>query len=84
MYFLQLLNEDVTTEKFSPVVFPKASDLIVAYDEHVLVSTYKFGVVLQKEGQVTEEELFSNRSSESLDTFLEILGDRIRLRGHEG
>ncbi|ODN01345.1 Rap1 GTPase-activating protein 2, partial [Orchesella cincta] len=80
----KLLNEDLTTEKFSPVVFPKASDLIVAYDEHVLVSTYKFGVVLQKPGQATEEELFSNRSSESLDTFLEILGDRIRLRGHEG
>lgn len=79
-----MLNEDITTEKFSPVVFPKVSDLIVAYDEHVLVSTYKFGVVLQKEGQTTEEELFSNRSSESLDTFLEILGDRIRLHGHDG
>jgi RAP1 GTPase activating protein 1 len=78
------LNEDVTTEKFSPVVCPRASDLIVAYDEHVLVSTYKFGVVCQKEGQTTEEELFSNRDSLTMDTFLEILGERIQLRGHKG
>ncbi len=81
---MQLLNEDVTTEKFIPVVCPKASDLIVAYDEHVLVNTYKFGVVLQKAGQTTEEELFSNRSSESLDQFIQVLGQRIPLTGHEG
>jgi len=74
----------VTTDKFTPVLCPKASDLIVAYDEHVLVNTYKFGVVLQKQGQATEEELFSNRSSESLDNFIQILGDRIPLTGHEG
>ncbi|CAG7817153.1 unnamed protein product [Allacma fusca] len=80
----KLLNEDVTTEKFSPVVCPRASDLIVAYDEHVLVYTYKFGVVCQKQSQKTEEELFSNRESVSLDLFLNILGDRIKLTGHKG
>lgn len=55
-----------------------------SYDEHVLVNTYKFGVVLQKPGQTTEEDLFSNRSSESLDHFLTVLGERIPLTGHEG
>lgn len=74
----------MTTERFSPVVCPRASELIVAYDEHVLVSTYKFGVVCQKEGQTTEEELFSNRESNTMDTFLEILGNRIQLKGHQG
>ncbi|XP_035705517.1 rap1 GTPase-activating protein 1 isoform X3 [Folsomia candida] len=80
----KLLNEDVTTEKFIPIVCPRASDLIASYDEHVLVNTYKFGVVLQKPGQTTEEDLFSNRSSESLDHFLTVLGERIPLTGHEG
>jgi len=84
IFSLQLLNEDVTTEKFSPVLCPKASDLILAYDEHVLTNTYKFGVVVQKEGQSTEEELFCNRESDPLDTFLPVLGDRIPLVGHDG
>ena len=40
---------------------PRASDLIVHYDEHVVVNNYKFGAIYQRYGQVTEEALFGNR-----------------------
>lgn len=59
----KLLCDEITTERFSPVAFPGGSELILQYDEHVLTDTYKFGIVYQKFGQTTEEELFGNANS---------------------
>ncbi|CAL8280791.1 unnamed protein product [Arctogadus glacialis] len=39
--------------RFSPVLYPKASQLIVNYDEHEVNNTFKFGVVYQQFGQVS-------------------------------
>ncbi|XP_059478473.1 rap1 GTPase-activating protein 1 isoform X2 [Neocloeon triangulifer] len=81
----KMLNEEITADKFNPILCPKASDLIATYDEHVLVSTFKFGVLYQRFGQTTEEQLFSNPSpSPALDEFLSMLGRRIRLKDHKG
>ncbi|XP_065341450.1 rap1 GTPase-activating protein 1 isoform X3 [Cloeon dipterum] len=81
----KMLNEEITADKFSPILCPKASDLIATYDEHVLVSTFKFGVLFQRFGQTTEEQLFSNpKPSQALDEFLGMLGKRIRLKDHKG
>lgn len=45
---------------------------------------YKFGVVYMKEDQQTEEELFGNAThSKAFDEFLDLLGQRIRLRGFD-
>lgn len=82
---LQLLNEQLTVDKFTPVLCTRASKLIAEYDEHVLVSTFKFGVLYQRFGQTTEEELFGNmNSSPALDEFLQLLGQRIPLKDHKG
>ena len=35
-----------------PVLCPKASELLVSYDEHVLVNNFKFGVIYQRVGGV--------------------------------
>ena len=52
-----------------------ASELLVNYDEHVLVNNYKFGVIYQRAGQTSEEALFGNRGhSPALDRFLEMIG----------
>lgn len=82
----KLLNNDgLTVERLSPVLCPRASQLIAAYDEHVLVSNFKFGVLYQRFGQTSEEQLFSNRhSSPALDEFLQVLGRRIQLKDHKG
>ncbi|KAF1402660.1 Rap1 GTPase-activating protein 1, partial [Spheniscus humboldti] len=81
----QLLCEDVNVERFFPVLYPKASQLIVAFDEHVISNNFKFGVIYQKPGQTTEEEVFSN-TEESLGflEFLEFLGDKIQLQDFRG
>ncbi|KAK7793014.1 hypothetical protein R5R35_003563 [Gryllus longicercus] len=81
----KLLNDQLTASKFSPVLYPRASQLISAYDEHVLVSHFKFGVLYQRFGQTTEEQLFGNMAaSAALDEFLQLLGRRIPLKDHKG
>ncbi|XP_053227463.1 rap1 GTPase-activating protein 1-like isoform X4 [Podarcis raffonei] len=81
----KLLCEDVNVDRFFPVLYPKASQLIVAFDEHVISNNFKFGVIYQKPGQTTEEEVFSN-TEESLGflEFLNILGERIQLQDFRG
>ncbi|XP_053959716.1 rap1 GTPase-activating protein 1 isoform X2 [Anastrepha ludens] len=82
---VRLLNDQITVENFVPVLCSKASQLIGAYDEHVLVSSFKFGVLYQRYGQTTEEELFSNNnSSPAFEEFLDVLGQRIKLKDHRG
>jgi len=81
----KLLCEELTTEKFLPVAWPRASQLIAAYDEHVLVNHFKFGLLHQRPGQTTEEDIFANNgTSKALDEFLDLLGNRINLLDHKG
>lgn len=81
----KLVCEDLTTDRFNPVLFPKGSELIVHYDEHVLANTFKFGIIYQKVGQTCEEELFSNRAhSPAMDNFLSLLGERVKLKDFKG
>lgn len=50
---LQLLCEEVVTDKFHPVLSSKGSELVVVYDEHRLIKNFKFGVIYQRFGQVS-------------------------------
>jgi len=79
------LNEDLTVSSLQPVLYPRASQLIANYDNHLQVSNFKFGVLYQRFAQTTEEQIFSNRhSSPAFDEFLTILGQRINLKSHKG
>ncbi|XP_013140912.1 PREDICTED: rap1 GTPase-activating protein 1 isoform X2 [Papilio polytes] len=81
----KMLNEQVNVDNFMAVTCLSASPLIATYDEHVLVNDFKFGVLYQKYGQTTEEELFgNNETSPVFDEFLEMLGQRIKLKDHKG
>ncbi|XP_055540653.1 rap1 GTPase-activating protein 1 isoform X3 [Wyeomyia smithii] len=81
----RLLNEQINVDSFMPVLCPKASTLIASYDEHVLVTNFKFGVLYQRYGQTAEEELFCNSdTTPAFEEFLDLLGQRIRLRDHKG
>ncbi|KAM4590360.1 rap1 GTPase-activating protein 2a isoform 4-T4 [Fundulus diaphanus] len=81
----KLLCDDATGLKFNPVLYPRASLLIVAYDEHEVNNTFKFGVVYQKFGQTSEEELFgNNEETPAFKEFLSILGDNIELQDFKG
>ncbi|XP_078080928.1 rap1 GTPase-activating protein 2-like isoform X14 [Mustelus asterias] len=81
----KLLCDDLTCVKFSPVLYPKASQLIVAYDEHEINNNFKFGVIYQKIRQTTEAELFgNNEESPVFKEFLNLIGDTIVLQEFKG
>ncbi|XP_030214812.1 rap1 GTPase-activating protein 1 isoform X2 [Gadus morhua] len=81
----KLACEEVNVDRFLPVLYPKASRLIVTFDEHVINNNFKFGVIYQKYGQTSEEELFSNTNeSPAFVEFLEFLGEKINLHDFKG
>lgn len=81
----RVLNDQITTDQFLPVNFPRASEAIAQYDEHVLVPNFKFGVLHQLPGQTTEEELFGNSEmTPAFEEFLNTIGRRIKLKEHKG
>ncbi|CAF97116.1 unnamed protein product, partial [Tetraodon nigroviridis] len=59
-------------------------DLLVLEEQEGSVN-FKFGVLYAKEGQLTDDEMFSNETgSESFDKFLSLLGDSVTLQGWAG
>ncbi|CAB1329879.1 unnamed protein product, partial [Coregonus sp. 'balchen'] len=81
----KLVCEEVNVDRFFPVLYPKASRLIVTFDEHVISNNFKFGVIYQKFGQTSEEELFGNSvESPAFVEFLEFLGEKVELHDFKG
>uniref|UniRef100_A0A3Q3L2E7 RAP1 GTPase activating protein 2 n=1 Tax=Mastacembelus armatus TaxID=205130 RepID=A0A3Q3L2E7_9TELE len=81
----KLFCDDATGLKFNPVLYPRGSQLIVAYDEHEVNNTFKFGVIYQKFGQTSEEELFgNNEETPAFKEFLSILGNNTELQDFKG
>uniref|UniRef100_A0A669CW00 Rap1 GTPase-activating protein 2 n=1 Tax=Oreochromis niloticus TaxID=8128 RepID=A0A669CW00_ORENI len=81
----KLLCDEAAGLRFSPILYPKASQLIVNYDEHEVNNTYKFGVIYQRFGQVSEEELFrNNEETLAFTEFLQLLGDTVDLQDFKG
>ncbi|XP_041843820.1 rap1 GTPase-activating protein 2 [Melanotaenia boesemani] len=81
----KMLCDKVTISKFDVVSYLKAPDLITTFDEHRVSPNFKFGVLYQKAGQLTEEDILSNSlESEEFKEFLSILGDTIQLQGFTG
>ncbi|XP_077167712.1 rap1 GTPase-activating protein 1 isoform X3 [Paroedura picta] len=81
----KLVCEDVNVDRFYPVLYPKASRLIVTFDEHVISNNFKFGVIYQKLGQTSEEELFSTKEeSPAFVEFLQLLGQKVKLQDFKG
>ena len=79
------MNESLNVSTLMPVVCSGAGTMIARYDEHALVSRFKFGVLHQRAGQVTEEQLFGNRQiTPAFQEFLDLLGQKIDLKDHKG
>ncbi|XP_033338316.1 rap1 GTPase-activating protein 1 isoform X2 [Megalopta genalis] len=82
---VKAMNESLNVSTLMPVVCSGAGTLIARYDEHALVSRFKFGVLHQRAGQVTEEQLFGNRQiTPAFQEFLDLLGQKIDLKDHKG
>lgn len=81
----KMLSDKVTVSRFDMVSYLKAPDLIQAFDEHRMSPNFKFGVLYQKDKQLTEEEILgNNEESDDFKEFLSILGETIKLEGFTG
>eukprot|EP01090_Pellita_catalonica_P017087 TRINITY_DN5087_c0_g1_i1.p1 TRINITY_DN5087_c0_g1~~TRINITY_DN5087_c0_g1_i1.p1 ORF type:complete len:778 (-),score=119.83 TRINITY_DN5087_c0_g1_i1:1993-4326(-) len=58
---------------------------LLSYESRLSSKGYKFGVLYVSQGQVDENDMFSNqRGSASFDYFLGLLGEKIELRNFKG
>ncbi|XP_060896641.1 signal-induced proliferation-associated 1-like protein 2 isoform X4 [Labrus mixtus] len=61
---------------------PKVPEQLLKLDEQGLSFQHKVGVLYCKAGQSTEEEMYNNESAgPALEEFLDLLGQRVRLKG---
>ncbi|XP_047352106.1 GTPase-activating Rap/Ran-GAP domain-like protein 3 isoform X3 [Vespa velutina] len=64
------------------VLSPEIQKDLLLLEEQEGSVNFKFGVIYAKEGQTTDDEMLSNESgSPGFEKFLDILGEKIRLRG---
>ncbi|XP_055957265.1 signal-induced proliferation-associated 1-like protein 1 isoform X1 [Patella vulgata] len=62
----------------------KTSEQLLKLDEQGLSTTYKIGVMYCKKGQCTEEEMYNNENgSPAFDEFMNLIGQKIRLKGFD-
>lgn len=83
---LQLLDKDINFSKLKHVDTDRHIEArLISLDEFKYRPRYKFGVILCKPGQTTDNEYFSNISgSPAYDTFLKVLGTCTELLGFKG
>ncbi|NP_001360531.1 Rap-GAP domain-containing protein [Caenorhabditis elegans] len=63
---------------------PRVEELIMKIDEQPIYTRYKVGIMLCKNEQSTEEQMYNNEfSTPSFDEFLDFLGQRVTLKGFE-
>ena len=60
------------------------SDELVAMEQSLHSTNYKFGVLYAKEGQTQNEMFGNNAPSPQFERFLELLGERVNLLGWKG
>eukprot|EP01125_Pyxidicula_operculata_P019673 TRINITY_DN7140_c1_g2_i2.p1 TRINITY_DN7140_c1_g2~~TRINITY_DN7140_c1_g2_i2.p1 ORF type:complete len:627 (-),score=121.39 TRINITY_DN7140_c1_g2_i2:94-1974(-) len=54
---------------------------LINYEQNHMITNYKFGILLCKEGQVNEREMFSNEHpTPEFEDFLRTMGTKIKLR----
>ncbi|XP_028580639.2 signal-induced proliferation-associated 1-like protein 1 isoform X4 [Podarcis muralis] len=63
---------------------PKVTEQLMKLDEQGLSYQLKVGIMYCKSGQSTEEEMYNNESAgPAFEEFLQLLGERVRLKGFE-
>ncbi|KRY58654.1 Signal-induced proliferation-associated 1-like protein 2, partial [Trichinella britovi] len=82
---LELVIPELTSSCLKLAVpLPRTEEMLLKLDEQAIYTRYKVGVLLCKANQCTEEHMYNNEfSTPAFEEFLDILGDRIRLKGFD-
>jgi hypothetical protein len=68
--------------KLKAVDSPRLCAELLTLEEKLVETNYKFGVLLCRNGQIDEDDMFSNETgSEVFEQFLDCIGDRVTLKG---
>jgi hypothetical protein len=82
---LKALQNEITALQGVELFEVKNADIaneLQHMEERLLIPSYKFGVVYCKEGQASENDMFSNQSSsKEFSEFMDLMGDKIKLKG---
>jgi len=84
---LQFLQNSLKLTKLHLVksISEQVEKELITIAETTTVSTMKIGILLVREGQTTQNEMFSNReNTPALKTFLDTMGDEVILEGFKG
>jgi hypothetical protein len=58
---------------------------LIKYDESHVSNQHKFGIIYQRENQLTEEDIFSNEThSTAMNNFLDLIGNCVKLKDFRG
>jgi len=72
-------------KKIKPINDNSMNTSLLNFEESMLKTFFKIGILYAREGQTTEEEMFSNEhGSAAFDEFLELMGDKINLQNFTG
>lgn len=74
-----------TKLRFTKLATQLIKDRLLKYEDQIVRTVYKFGVLYCKEGQTEEDDMYNNvRGSPAFERFLDFLGDRVQLEGFTG
>jgi len=82
--YVKILKPELAHLKLYKIRLPEVPSKLIEYDNQLVVTKYKFGLLYVKEGQQDENDMFSNRHEESTgdyEEFLNFLGERIVMQG---
>jgi len=80
---LRLFSADVEKAPYEITEAEIQKELIVLEEQEGSVN-FKFGVIFARDGQTTDDEMFSNANgSKGFDHFLSLLGDKVILKGFD-
>jgi hypothetical protein len=67
------------------LVSPNSKQLLLQYEETMICSTFKFGVIYCRSDQISEEDMYLNeKGSVGFSQFLGLLGDTVDLLNRDG
>uniref|UniRef100_A0A6J0UBP3 GTPase-activating Rap/Ran-GAP domain-like protein 3 isoform X1 n=1 Tax=Pogona vitticeps TaxID=103695 RepID=A0A6J0UBP3_9SAUR len=82
---LSAMNLDKFEKGPREILHPEIQKDLLVLEEQEGSVNFKFGILYAKDGQLTDDEMFSNEmGSESFQKFLSLLGDTITLKGWTG
>lgn len=86
-YLKNLYPETIGKVHMSKIVDPELNSKYVDFEKSGIITKYKIGILYAKDGQTTDDEMFSNGGfdtpSSEYNEFLAWIGTKVQLKGFE-